>query len=86
MAGGKLAARVPATGRDELGRMAAAFNRMADQVEATIVTLRRFVADAAHQMHTPLTALRTNLELAAGRPDVEQQRFTWRTHRARWRG
>ncbi len=72
MAGGDLTARAPIKGRDELGQMAAAFNRMADQVESTIVTLRQFVADAAHQMHTPLTALRTNLELAAGRPDAAQ--------------
>jgi two-component system sensor histidine kinase MprB len=30
-----------------------------------VATLRNFVADAAHEMNTPLTALRTNLELAA---------------------
>jgi signal transduction histidine kinase len=43
---------------------------MAMQVEATITTLRRFVSDAAHELHTPLTALRTNLELAADEPDA----------------
>lgn len=67
MARGELAARVrPMKRRDELGILAAAFNEMAQRVETTISTLRRFVADAAHEINTPITALQTNLELAAG--------------------
>jgi signal transduction histidine kinase len=68
MAGGNLSARADVTRRDEFGALAHSFNHMADQVEETVVTLRRFVSDAAHEIHTPLTALRTNLELA---PDDE---------------
>lgn len=65
MAAGDLATRAQATKRrDELGTLARSFNRMANRVEETVVTLRRFVSDAAHEIHTPLTALRTNLELA----------------------
>jgi signal transduction histidine kinase len=63
MADGALDARAEVARKDELGTLGRSFNRMADRVEDTVVTLRRFVSDAAHEIHTPLTALRTNLEL-----------------------
>jgi HAMP domain-containing protein len=44
--------------------LANSFNGMAEQVEQTVTTLRAFVADAAHELHTPLTALQANLDLA----------------------
>jgi len=69
MAGGELDTRAPVSGRDELGRLARSFNEMAGRVEATITALRRFISDAAHELHTPLTALRTNLELASNEND-----------------
>jgi two-component system sensor histidine kinase MprB len=47
---------------------------MADQVEETITTLRRFVSDAAHELHSPLTALQTDLELSADEADPAKQR------------
>ncbi len=66
MAAGDLAARAAVASKDEMGLLAHSFNEMADRVEGTIVALRQFVSDAAHQIHTPLTALHTNLELAEG--------------------
>ena len=64
IADGDLAARVPEGGRDEFGRWAAEFNRMAGSLEATVARLeaaqqqnRRFVADVAHELRTPITAL-----------------------------
>lgn len=63
MAAGNLAARASIEGQDEFGILANSFNQMADNIEINVKTLRRFVADAAHELGTPLTALRTNLEL-----------------------
>lgn len=65
MAEGDLSVRMTLTRRDELGLLAQTFNTMAERVETTVCTLKRFVADAAHEINTPITALRTNLELAA---------------------
>jgi len=63
MSEGNLAARVNLKQRNELGMLAASYNEMAGRIEETITTLKRFVADAAHELHTPITALRTNLEI-----------------------
>jgi signal transduction histidine kinase len=63
MTAGNLAARADVGRRDELGVLARSFNDLADQVEDTVVTLRRFVSDAAHELNTPLATLRTNLEM-----------------------
>lgn len=63
MAAGDLSARANVERQDEFGLLAGSFNQMADTVEAKVAALRRFVADAAHELGTPLTALHTNLEL-----------------------
>jgi signal transduction histidine kinase len=63
MAAGDLAARANVERRDELGALGDAFNTMASRVQKTVDALRQFVADAAHELHTPLTALQTNLDL-----------------------
>ncbi len=65
MAEGDLSARADVARQDELGQLGRSFNKMAAQVEQTVLTLRRFLADAAHALQTPLTALQTNLELVA---------------------
>jgi signal transduction histidine kinase len=74
MAAGDLSSRAGIKSQDELGRLAHSFDQMADQVEATVLALRRFVSDAAHELHTPLTALRTNLDLAVEESDANVQR------------
>jgi signal transduction histidine kinase len=74
VAAGDLDARVPVRYRGEVGELAVAFNRMADQVKETITTLQRFISDAAHEIHTPLTGLSTSLELAPDDEFVERAR------------
>lgn len=74
MADGDLSVRSDLDRRDELGRLANSFNFMASRLEETVSTLRHFVADAAHQLSTPLSALRTNIELAASEPDDATRR------------
>jgi signal transduction histidine kinase len=56
--------------QQEFLSLANSFNGMAEQVEQTVSTLREFVADAAHELHTPLTALQTNIELAREETNV----------------
>lgn len=65
MSEGDLTVRARINRTDELGHLADAFNTMAERIEDTVATLKRFVADAAHELHTPITAIQTNLELAA---------------------
>ncbi len=70
VAQGDLSSRAGLTSRDEFGQLASSFNEMAERVETTVTTLRRFVSDAAHELRTPLTALHTNLDLLADEKDA----------------
>lgn len=62
IAGGDLAARAPVKRKDEVGQVAEAFNSMADQLERQEDLRKQMVADVAHELRTPLSVMRGNLE------------------------
>ncbi|MCU1358343.1 MAG: hypothetical protein JWM89_3761 [Acidimicrobiales bacterium] len=59
---GSLDGRAPVTGPAEVRAMAETFNGMADRLAGLIDAQEAFVANASHQLRTPLTALRLRLE------------------------
>jgi two-component system sensor histidine kinase MprB len=61
---------IPVTGDDEIARLTARFNQMLVALGESRERQSRLVADAGHELKTPLTSLRTNVELliAASRP------------------
>ncbi len=56
--------------QDELARLAATLNQMMTRLERSFAALRRFTADASHELKTPLTVVRAGVERAITRPDT----------------
>jgi two-component system sensor histidine kinase MprB len=54
---------IPVDGRDEIARLATAFNRMLTALGASKAAQQQLVQDAGHELRTPLTSLRNNVEL-----------------------
>ncbi len=80
-----LGERIEEHRRDELGSLAESFNSMLAALESTVLKLdesartqRRLVADASHELRTPVTSARTNIEIlerAHGMPPDERRRL-----------
>lgn len=58
----------PRTG-DEIGRLAVTMNAMLDRLATSVERQRRFVADASHELRSPLAAIRAQLEVDLEHPD-----------------
>jgi two-component system, OmpR family, sensor histidine kinase MprB len=77
---GDLDRRIDATGEDELGRLARRFNAMLDRLGASRSALaaslrsqQRLIADASHELRTPVTSLRTNAEVLREATDLTDE-------------
>lgn len=55
--------------RDEVNHLAVTMNATLDRLEQAVYQHRQFVADASHELRSPIAALRTELELAVDHPD-----------------
>ncbi len=58
-----LTSRVPVEGTDEVALLSEKFNSMLDRLDQAYRTQRQFVDDAGHELRTPITVIRGNLEL-----------------------
>lgn len=64
--------------RDELGQLALSFNQLLDRLEDSFERQRRFIADASHELRTPVAILRGETEVTLSRSDrsLEEYRET----------
>jgi two-component system sensor histidine kinase MprB len=68
---GDLSRRIETVGDDDLGRLGASFNSMLAALEDSHRTQRQLIADASHELRTPVASLRTNLEVLLRNPDLD---------------
>lgn len=69
---GDLHERVPVPhAQDELQKLALTFNEMIERLEKSFAYQRRFVADASHELRTPVAAIRSMTDVALAHSDVE---------------
>jgi two-component system, OmpR family, sensor kinase len=77
LGGGDLSARAgDVRAADEIAELSRSFDEMAERLERTVQAQREFVANASHQLRTPLTAMKLRLESAiadASTPELRER-------------
>ena len=71
-----LTRRLDVEGRDELARLAGSFNTTLDALERSVEAQRQLIADAGHELRTPIASLRANIQVlgeAERLPAAEQE-------------
>ena len=78
IANGQLDRRIPVVSHDEVGRLAQAFNEMAQQLQEMIHRQRMFIANASHELRGPLTSIKLRTEALLDNkemPPAQRERF-----------
>ena len=66
--------RVPiGKSEDEIAQLAKTFNQMIERLHKTFISQQRFIADASHDIRTPLTVIQMELELLLNSKDLSQK-------------
>jgi signal transduction histidine kinase len=60
-------------GKDELAKLAETFNQMLGRVEAAFLAQKNFIANASHELRTPITAISGEIEVALLQPRDEEE-------------
>lgn len=71
---GDLRRRVPVAGSDEVAVLAASFNRAAEKIERLVEAHRTLLANASHELRSPLARLRMAIDLYEDNPGGERRR------------
>lgn len=67
-----LSRRIPVTSQDEVGELTIQFNGMLDRLEQAFAAEQRFIDDAGHELRTPITVVRGQLELMGDDPEERE--------------
>lgn len=68
-----LSRRIEVEGDDEIGVLGRTFNSMLDRLDQGFASQRRFIDDAGHELRTPITVIRGNLEVMGDNPKDREE-------------